>query len=101
MILREWRARASKTKAEAYPLHCATSVLPALKRLDGFLGADLARREADETIEFVALTRWRSLDAIRAFAGADIETAIVEPAAAAALIDFDARVRHYEVVEAA
>jgi len=45
------------------------------------------------------LTRWRSMDAIRAFAGKDVEQAVVEPAAVAALIEFDSRVRHYGVVE--
>lgn len=40
-----------------------------------------------------------ALDAIRAFAGIDVEKAVVEPAAIAALSDFDASVRHYEVIE--
>jgi hypothetical protein len=39
------------------------------------------------------------MDAIRAFAGTDVEKAVVEPGAAAALIEFDPVVRHYEVVE--
>jgi hypothetical protein len=39
------------------------------------------------------------MDAIRAFAGMDVEKAVVEPDAVAALIEFDSRVRHYEVVE--
>jgi hypothetical protein len=39
------------------------------------------------------------MDAIWAFAGDDVEKAVVEPGAVAALIDFDASVRHYEVVE--
>lgn len=40
-----------------------------------------------------------ALDAIRAFAGIDVEKAVVEPAAVAALSDFDTSVRHYEVIE--
>ena len=43
--------------------------------------------------------RWRSLNAIRAFAGTDIEKAVVEPDAVAALIEFDTTVRHYEILE--
>ncbi len=45
------------------------------------------------------VTRWDSLESIRSFAGSDIERAVVEPGAAAALVEFDARVRHYEVLE--
>jgi hypothetical protein len=39
------------------------------------------------------------MDAIRAFAGEDAEKAVVEPGAVTALMEFDNRVRHYDVVE--
>jgi hypothetical protein len=59
----------------------------------------LLRRDDAERIEFLVLTRWTSLDAIRSFAGADIARAVVEPEAVAALVDFDRAVRHYVLVE--
>jgi heme-degrading monooxygenase HmoA len=99
MILREWRGRASPSKAEAYPSHFRRRVLPELKSAPGFLGAELARRQIGEAIEFVVLTRWRDRAAIEGFAGRNINKAVVEPGAIAALIDFDASVRHYEVIE--
>lgn len=39
------------------------------------------------------------MDAIRAFAGDDVESAVVEPEAVAALVSFDRTVQHYEVVQ--
>ena len=99
MIIREWRARASLGNAEAYPTHFRTNVLVELARLPGFLGANLSKRRVDDKIEFLVLTRWRSIDAIRGFAGSDIDKAVVEPEAIAALLEFEAGVRHYEVVE--
>jgi heme-degrading monooxygenase HmoA len=99
MIIREWRGRASPSKAEAYPLHFRTKVLPELSHVPGFLGAHLSRRTLDDKIEFLVLTRWRSIDAIEGFAGRDIAMAIVEPGAVEALHDFDAHVQHYEVIE--
>ena len=45
--------------------------------------------------------RWRSIEAIEGFAGRDIATAVVEPGAVEALLDFDAHARHYEVIEEA
>jgi len=99
MIVRVWRGRAPASKPQDYPEHFRRHVLPELKGIVGFLGASLLRREEGDGIEFMVLTRWMSLDAIRAFAGADIGKAVVEPAAVAALIDFDETVQHYDVVE--
>ena len=99
MIVREWRGRASSPQADVYPKHFREKVIPELSRVAGFAGAQLSRRQLNDKIEFLVLTRWRSMDAIRAFAGKDVEQAVVEPAAVAALIEFDSRVRHYEVVE--
>jgi len=45
------------------------------------------------------LTRWQSIEAIRSFAGAELDKAVVEPGAVAALTDFDDRVQHYEIIE--
>ena len=99
MIIREWRGRASPKKEEAYPEHFRRAVMPELRRIPGFLGATLCRRSRDDTIEYLVLTRWTSMDAICTFAGAEPEKAVVEPGAVAALIDYDGRVQHYEVVE--
>jgi hypothetical protein len=47
------------------------------------------------------LTQWQSREAIRGFAETEVDKAVVEPGAAAALVEFDERVCHYEVVETA
>jgi heme-degrading monooxygenase HmoA len=101
MILREWRGRASPSNAEAYPTHFRAHVLPELARVPGFLGAQLSRRRLEDRIEFLVLTRWRTIGAIEGFAGREIAKAVVEPEAVAALTDFDERVQHYEVIEEA
>ena len=101
MIIREWRGRAALSNADAYPTHFRTNVMPELRGLPGFVGAHLSSRRRDDGIEFLVLTRWRSLDAIRGFAGSDISKAIVEPGGVAALTDFDASVQHYDVIEEA
>jgi heme-degrading monooxygenase HmoA len=99
MIIREWRGRASPSRAEDYPKHFREKVVPELRHLPGFAGADLSRRQLGDKLEFLVLTRWHSMDAIRTFAGDNMEKAVVESGAVAALIDFDTVVRHYEVVE--
>ena len=99
MILREWRGRASPSKAEAYPTHFRAKVLPELQQIPGFLGAQLSKRQVGGAIEFLVLTRWRTIGAIQDFAGSEIANAVVEPDAIAALADFDRSVQHYEVIE--
>jgi heme-degrading monooxygenase HmoA len=92
MVIREWRGRASRSRAEAYPRHFRYKVVPELRRVPGFVGAHLSQRRFDDKVEFLVLTRWRSMDSIQAFAGPNIEKAVVEPGAVAALIEFDADV---------
>jgi heme-degrading monooxygenase HmoA len=99
MIIREWRGRANPATATAYPRHFHEKVVPELREVPGFAGAQLGRREIDGKTEFLVLTRWQSMNAIRAFAGIEVDKAVVEPGAVAALTDFDANVRHYEVIE--
>jgi heme-degrading monooxygenase HmoA len=99
MIIREWRGRARRSRADAYPRHFRERVISELRQVPGFIGAQLARRDLEGEVEFLVLTQWQSMDTIRAFAGTEVEKAVVEPGAAAALVEFDERVRHYEVVE--
>lgn len=98
MIVRAWRGRASIARPQAYPDHFNRNVLPELRGIEGFLGASLLREEQGGQIEFLVLTRWTSMAAISAFAGADVGRAVVEPEAVAALESFDERVHHYSVV---
>jgi heme-degrading monooxygenase HmoA len=97
MIARTWRAEAAGANAEAYRSHFATKVAPHLKELTGHRGAWLLKREADKQVEFLALTLWESMEAVRQFAGADPDVAVVEPEARQVLAKFDEFVRHYEV----
>jgi heme-degrading monooxygenase HmoA len=100
MIIRLWTGRALTVSADAYQAHVTSSVFPQLSRIEGFLGGRVLRRPVDRHVEFLVMTEWASIDAIRAFAGEPIDQAVVEPAARAVLSDYDTHVGHYEVVEA-
>lgn len=96
-IARHWSARATEEQLPKYLEHFSKNVLPELQRVPGYLGASVfVRRGANEAEVFVQTT-WRSLEAIRGFAGADLEAAVIAPEAAALLKDYDRRVRHYEL----
>jgi heme-degrading monooxygenase HmoA len=99
MIIRAWRGRADSSNSRTYVDHFTQSVLPELRSIEGFMGASLLRQNRPDDVEFLVLTRWSSMNAIRTFAGADVQKAVVEPTAVAALISFDSTVQHYEVIE--
>jgi heme-degrading monooxygenase HmoA len=98
MIARFWSARVTPAHAPAYVDHLKGQVLPAVRKVDGYGGAVLLEREDSGMVEIIVITWWRSLEAIRGFAGADIEAAVVADEAAALLTRFDRRVRHYTLV---
>jgi len=96
-ILRHWSARATEAQLPKYLEHFSKNVLPELRRVSGYLGANVSVRHSASEAEIFVETTWRSLEAIRAFAGADLEAAVVAPEAAALLTDYDRRVRHSEI----
>ena len=100
MIVRTWSATADAAGAVSYSRYFAGTLLPELRKLPGFDGAYLLRRDLgeDSTVELTAHTFWESAEAIRAFAGDDIAAAVVEPEAQAMLVDFDRTAAHRSVV---
>ena len=101
MIARRWRGWADDpAAADAYMAHFDKAVRPKLDGTGGFIDATVERvGDDDRRIEIVVVTRWTSLDAIRAFAGDALDTAVVEPEAQSVLSDYDRRVRHIELAE--
>jgi mannose-6-phosphate isomerase-like protein (cupin superfamily) len=99
VIARRWRGWAdSAQNVDAYAAHFENAVRPQLEGMDGFVGASLERVEdGSGRVEIVVVTRWSSMQAIRSFAGEDVEVAVVEPEARAVLASFDKRVRHIEL----
>jgi hypothetical protein len=48
-------------------------------------------------VEFITILLWDSLDAVRAVAGADYETAVIPAERRKHLARFDAKAAHYEI----
>jgi|SRR5262245_11928182 heme-degrading monooxygenase HmoA len=90
-------AYARPEKARVYRDHLAAVVLPGLRKLPGFLGLDLCEVARGDQVEILVISRWQSMDAVRAFAGADPDRAVIEPGAKAVLAEYDDFVTHYEV----
>ncbi len=98
MIARVWHGWTSEGNADAYERHFRTTVLADLHRLDGFEGAQLLRRQDGQEVEFVAITYFESIEAVRGFAGPDYGLAVIADEAKRVLSRYDRRAEHYTVV---
>jgi antibiotic biosynthesis monooxygenase (ABM) superfamily enzyme len=101
MISRVWHGWTTPQNADAYEKLLHTQIFPGIlaRKAAGFRKIELFRRTAGAEVEFITVMWFDTLDAVKAFAGEDYETAVVPPAARAVLARFDARSQHYEVRE--
>jgi heme-degrading monooxygenase HmoA/ketosteroid isomerase-like protein len=101
MITRLWRGWTTIDDAEAYERFLRGDLFPSMREIPGFLGADVLRRVDDREVAFVTLARFDSLEAVRAFAGDDYETPVLEPRARALLSRYEQRALHFDTAPAA
>jgi heme-degrading monooxygenase HmoA len=85
MIARIWRGWAPQATADDYQRHYGSEVSRHLQGIDGFRGGRLLRKDDDQEVMFTSVTFFNSIDAVRGFAGADYEQAVVEETARRAL----------------
>jgi heme-degrading monooxygenase HmoA len=97
MIARLWRGYARPESADAYEAMLKPELLPGVGQSKGYRGGYLLKRRTGDEIEFVTAMLWDSIDAIRALAGADYETALVPEARRRHLTRYDALAAHYEI----
>jgi heme-degrading monooxygenase HmoA len=95
-ITRMWRGWTTQAAADDYERFLFGEMFPSMRSIEGFLGADVLRRSDGQEIAFVTLTRFRSLDDIRAFAGDSVDTPVIEPRAAELLARYEERTMHFE-----
>ena len=98
MISRQWRGLAKSSHADRYVEHLRAETFPALQEIPGFVSAAILRRNVPNGVEFLIVTTWESIDAIQGFAGTDVETAVVPPKVQEMMVEYDNRVRHYQIV---
>ena len=99
MISRHWRGVAKPDRAEAYVDHLRHDTFPSLARIPGFIHASILRREVTTGTEFQIVTVWDSVDAIKAFAGEQLDVAVVPASVQAMMSRYDERVVHYEITD--
>jgi antibiotic biosynthesis monooxygenase (ABM) superfamily enzyme len=95
VITRLWRGWTAPENADAYEAFLLTELFPSMRAIPGFRDADVLRRNDGNEVAFVTLTRFYSLESIRAFAGENYETPVLEPRALELLSRWEERALHY------
>lgn len=98
MIARTWAGAVRAADADAYVEYLHRTGFPEYVGTPGNRGVLALRRLAGDRAEFLLVTLWDSEEAVRAFAGDDIELAVFYPEDDRFLVERGERVNHYEVV---
>jgi heme-degrading monooxygenase HmoA len=97
MIARHWRGWTARGNADAYQELLSGTVLPGLKKISGYRGGYVLRRDVGEEVEFVVINFFDSIEAVQQFAGPDYTVAQFEPEAKRLLARVEPHAVHYEV----
>ena len=83
MISRVWHGWTVPANADAYESLLKSEIFVRIqnRRISGYRGIQLFRRNFENEVEFVTIMWFDSIDAIRDFAGEDYEVAVVPPKA--------------------
>ena len=99
MIARIWRGATAASDGDAYADYIRDTGLAEYRETDGNRGAWLLRRVDGDRAEFLALTFWDDMDAVRRFAGDEPERAVYYPEDERFLVERDDTVSHYEMLD--
>jgi heme-degrading monooxygenase HmoA len=99
MIARIWKGAVRRSDADVYADYIRDTGFAGYAQTAGNRGGWLLRRDEGERTEFLTLSLWYSVEAIRAFAGDDIEAAVLYPEDERYLIGGESTVTHYEVAD--
>ena len=100
MIARIWQGQTRPAMGESYFSYLEQTGLKEYRETPGFRGVLVLRRAVGDASEYVLVTLWDDMDAVRAFAGADPERAVYYPEDDRYFPEeeFKPFVKHYEVL---
>jgi heme-degrading monooxygenase HmoA len=98
MIARTWCGATRAEDAEAYLRYLHETGFRAFRDTPGNAGAVALRRIEDGRAVFLIVSLWESEDALRRFAGRDVDRAVFYPEDERFLVERDEHVTHFEVV---
>jgi heme-degrading monooxygenase HmoA len=97
-IARIWRGRTLASKADEYARYLDANGIAKIRATPGNRGVTVLRRTDGDKAEFVVISIWDSIDAVKNFAGADYQKAVILPRDREYLIEVEPDVLHYQIV---
>jgi heme-degrading monooxygenase HmoA len=94
VIVRVFRAEVHEGMQAAFERFFLEQAVPMLRGQPGMLGLTVGTPVESSPREFLMITRWASVEALREFAGEDWREAVIDPAEAHLLAA--THVHHYE-----
>jgi len=100
MIARTWRGRTPAGRADEYFEYLKKTGLQEIRNTTGNRGVYILRSRNGEEAEFLFMSIWESLEAIKRFAGENYEQAVYYPEDKDFLLEMEPTVNHYEILAA-
>jgi heme-degrading monooxygenase HmoA len=98
MIARTWHGVTDASKADEYFDYLKKTGVPDYQQTEGNRGVYVLRRIEHDRAHFLLLTLWESEEAIKKFAGSNMEKAKYYPEDEEFLLELEPTVTHYEVL---
>lgn len=99
MISRIWHGYTTKEDADAYENLLRHEIFAGIasKKIAGYKGIQLLRREVENEFEFTTIMWFETISSVKQFMGEDYETAYVLPQAQKLLLRYDKKSIHCEL----
>ena len=98
-IARLWHGAVPAAKGDAYAAYLRRTGMAECRATPGNVGVEILRRTVGGETHFLFISFWESVDAIRTFAGDDVERAHYYPDDREYLVELEPTVTHYDVLE--
>jgi len=98
MIARTWHGVTDASKANDYVDYLKKTGVAEYQKTEGNRGVYVLQRVDGDRAHFLLLTLWESEDAIKRFAGSEMEKAKYYPEDEKFLLELEPKVTHYQVL---
>jgi heme-degrading monooxygenase HmoA len=98
VIARLWYGTTAADQADEYTAYLERTGLAEYQATEGNVGAFVLRRVAEEHAQFLVISLWEDMEAVKRFAGPDPDRAVYYPEDERFLQALTPTLNHYQVV---